>query len=623
MLPTSTNKKIYYSCAVRGAPVVDSLVVNAASVTAKMIAILSSFGTVLTNHLASEETADMGGKTDIEIYEEDMRLLKECDVVIADVSTPSIGVGYVIREAQLLQKELIVVRAATRAKKSAMLANILVYEYSNVEEFSLTMRRLVLTPPCISPSSPVIVIVGPPGSGKSTIARHLSLKIGLPHISSGECVRNFRSAMVKETMECGDLISSDMMSIILRERFCQPDCKNGFILEGYPPTMDDLRVLQDELQITPSVTIELTCSKEVSIRRQMSRGERATDNNEALAEKRYNIFVANYDVVAALTKISTYGKHAVSSLDSALATLASAAAACWIALKSDDPMFLLSSFLPNGLDVNNVSKYSTRFHYHIDAENQTSLRRFLQLHYAEEGSRRDTLVKVYPIEHLVLGRQSRQEPIYKEMMNFHSIAANEYESPSIDEAFVTGQFKIDGSIHDPLKRLVETARSSGMRCMIECEEYVGDWFYKDGKFRGNWEVTESAAPKDLVQDILPKDNLVSIYYNGGTLMELHMGFDVPKEEFQQHPCNLVRLSDACIREGLSLGGWFVFRSPTHWKYRTNRFFASTGKAENFSDARVQLFSDTEKLATILKKDFKLVPPQIDCNLEIVHGIWQM
>jgi adenylate kinase len=94
-----------------------------------------------------------------------------------------------------------------------------------------------------------LVFLGPPGGGKGTQAKTLSQTLGVPMISTGEMLRAaVRQATplglkVKATMEAGELVSDDLMIALIRERLSQPDARSGFILDGFPRTVEQAREL--------------------------------------------------------------------------------------------------------------------------------------------------------------------------------------------------------------------------------------------------------------------------------------------------------------------------------------------------------------------------------------------
>ena len=99
-------------------------------------------------------------------------------------------------------------------------------------------------------STPVnVVLIGPPGCGKGTQAVRLAERYGIPHISTGEILRGAVRAgselgrQVADTLVKGSLVSDDLMTDLVRERLAQPDIARGFVLDGFPRTVVQSRVL--------------------------------------------------------------------------------------------------------------------------------------------------------------------------------------------------------------------------------------------------------------------------------------------------------------------------------------------------------------------------------------------
>jgi len=94
-----------------------------------------------------------------------------------------------------------------------------------------------------------VVLLGPPGSGKGTQARLLAERLGIPQISTGEMLRAAvregtpLGQRVKAVMEAGDLVSDDLMIALIRERIAAPDARGGFVLDGFPRTVDQAAAL--------------------------------------------------------------------------------------------------------------------------------------------------------------------------------------------------------------------------------------------------------------------------------------------------------------------------------------------------------------------------------------------
>lgn len=88
----------------------------------------------------------------------------------------------------------------------------------------------------------IIVLIGAPGAGKGTQARLLQERRGIPQISTGDMFREMKTLdtplarEVQDIMKSGKLISDDVTYKIVRERTSRDDCRNGYILDGYPRT---------------------------------------------------------------------------------------------------------------------------------------------------------------------------------------------------------------------------------------------------------------------------------------------------------------------------------------------------------------------------------------------------
>lgn len=119
-----------------------------------------------------------------------------------------------------------------------------------------------------------IVIIGPQGSGKGTQAKILSSKLGIPHISTGDILREEIKGgtelgnKVKTLIEKGELVSDEIIFEILRKRISKPDCKNGFIFDGVPRTMEQAKMLEG---IGIDKVIYLDIPDDISVKRISSR----------------------------------------------------------------------------------------------------------------------------------------------------------------------------------------------------------------------------------------------------------------------------------------------------------------------------------------------------------------
>jgi len=94
-----------------------------------------------------------------------------------------------------------------------------------------------------------LVFIGPPGVGKGTYATAISKKYGIPHISTGDILReevkkgSEIGLKAREYMERGELVPDGIIIEIIRRRLAEEDCKKGFILDGFPRTLPQAEAL--------------------------------------------------------------------------------------------------------------------------------------------------------------------------------------------------------------------------------------------------------------------------------------------------------------------------------------------------------------------------------------------
>jgi adenylate kinase len=99
-----------------------------------------------------------------------------------------------------------------------------------------------------------LVLLGPPGAGKGTQSKKLSVAVGLPHIATGDLLRENVKAQTplglqaKDYMDRGLLVPDELVASMLKERFSEPDVKKGFILDGYPRNFNQAKTLDEILK---------------------------------------------------------------------------------------------------------------------------------------------------------------------------------------------------------------------------------------------------------------------------------------------------------------------------------------------------------------------------------------
>ncbi|MBS3087087.1 nucleoside monophosphate kinase [Candidatus Pacearchaeota archaeon] len=113
-----------------------------------------------------------------------------------------------------------------------------------------------------------LIFVGPQGSGKGTQAKRIAKRFGFCHISSGDLLREVTGDLkleVDKFMNKGDLVPDELIVRILKERLKKVDCKKGFILDGFPRNVSQVKELAKITDIDK--VVEISISDEESIKR--------------------------------------------------------------------------------------------------------------------------------------------------------------------------------------------------------------------------------------------------------------------------------------------------------------------------------------------------------------------
>ena len=119
-----------------------------------------------------------------------------------------------------------------------------------------------------------IILLGPPGAGKGTHAKILSERYHIPHISTGDILRSHMKSetplgkKAKSFIDHGKLVPDDLVIEMVSHRLEKPDVKNGFILDGFPRTVEQAKALGamlEERKIPLSFVLEFDTSEEVII----------------------------------------------------------------------------------------------------------------------------------------------------------------------------------------------------------------------------------------------------------------------------------------------------------------------------------------------------------------------
>ena len=125
-----------------------------------------------------------------------------------------------------------------------------------------------------------LIFLGPPGAGKGTQATGVSSHLRVPHISTGDM---FRSAIKNQTptgleakryMDAGQLVPDSVVIAMVKERLAMPDCENGYLLDGFPRTVEQAEAL--EKFAAPDAVVDIEVPDEILVDRLTGRRVCAT-----------------------------------------------------------------------------------------------------------------------------------------------------------------------------------------------------------------------------------------------------------------------------------------------------------------------------------------------------------
>ena len=146
-----------------------------------------------------------------------------------------------------------------------------------------------------------ILLIGPPGAGKGTQAALLAKHFGIPAISTGDIFReNVRNETplgleAKAFMDRGEYVPDSLTNALVRDRLNQDDAAAGFLLDGYPRTIDQVQELDDILEETEAkldVVVQLTADAEELLRRLSGRAQEQgrSDDTPDVIKRRLDVY---------------------------------------------------------------------------------------------------------------------------------------------------------------------------------------------------------------------------------------------------------------------------------------------------------------------------------------------
>ena len=146
-----------------------------------------------------------------------------------------------------------------------------------------------------------LLLIGPPGAGKGTQASLLAEYFGVPAISTGDIFReNVKNetelgVQAKGYMDRGEYVPDSLTNALVKDRLAQPDAQKGFLLDGYPRTIDQVHQLDgflDEMNRKLDVVVQLTADVEELVRRLAKRAQEQgrTDDTPDVIRRRQEVY---------------------------------------------------------------------------------------------------------------------------------------------------------------------------------------------------------------------------------------------------------------------------------------------------------------------------------------------
>ncbi len=549
-----------------------------------------------------------GDRTDREIYEKDISDLDESDIVVAEVSNPSLGVGYMISLA-VTKKIPIITFRKEGTKLSAMIngsPRIINYTYDVDGQME---NKIIEKIKKMEKKTENIMIIGAPGSGKGTISKILAEKMEKEHISTGEICRivmkdeeNVLNEIVNNYVKLGELVPEKIMVEMLIN-YLKTHKPENIILDGYPTSESNMIEMKKRMIFEPKYIIYLDISDETSKKRQMSRGERETDVDNEKIERRIKRFNTN------ITKEKIRSWYPNAKL---------------IVIDAERSIDKVTK------EVMKILNISPDYHFHIDPINKSKTMELIKIvNELEKELLTDGQIKITNVESLRLTTQTNDEDyssLYGKMKNFHEINESN-ESNERNESFATGSM---GHILDIemmtniINKIKKTADENKIECMIELERNIfeteysnkGEWFIDREIFNEN--ERRMITKKDIDKMKIEKDNKIKKIENVANgerhiainIRNLNVDIETIKKEFEDY--------------GLMFGGIFVFESKNKniTKIRTNEFTDDDIEDLNRSigKLKIQILMVIESLSNlgIKKEDI-----EISGSIEDILGIWNI
>ncbi|WP_176702699.1 adenylate kinase [Actinomyces vulturis] len=156
-----------------------------------------------------------------------------------------------------------------------------------------------------------MVLLGPPGAGKGTQAERICAALNIPAISTGDIFRSNVAGgtelglKAKEYMDKGEYVPDSVTNAMVADRISQPDCVEGFLLDGYPRTeaqVHELDRMLEERGLGLDAVVEITADSDVVVERLLNRAQEQgrADDTEPVIRRRLEVYAEQTEPLAAM-----------------------------------------------------------------------------------------------------------------------------------------------------------------------------------------------------------------------------------------------------------------------------------------------------------------------------------
>lgn len=186
-----------------------------------------------------------------------------------------------------------------------------------------------------------LIFMGPPGAGKGTQAAAVCDRYGIPAISTGDIFRANVSAgtplgvEAQSYMNAGDYVPDEVTNAMVRDRLAHQDCRRGFLLDGYPRTLEQVKELDQmlvelDVRLTGAIVLDTDADELLQRLLERARKEGRADDTEDVIRRRQELYaaqtaplVSEYDARGLLVTVDGNGRvdHVTDRVHTAIARL--------------------------------------------------------------------------------------------------------------------------------------------------------------------------------------------------------------------------------------------------------------------------------------------------------------